>query len=155
MMRIDFYGDWVSDKIGAIKIIRGINLNIKSSDYNLVNFESPIKDTSLPTLKSGPSIQQDADGPRWLKQHGFNVFTLANNHIMDYGEKAARETKATLGDDKCVGIGVGKEAYKPLLLEKMVSRLPSWLWQNCNLAWFMILSLKLTIMVVLGSIIRA
>ena len=118
MMRIDFYGDWVSDKIGAIKIIGGINLNIKNSDYNLVNFESPIKDTSLPTLKSGPSIQQDADGPRWLKQHGFNVFSLANNHIMDFGEKAARETEAALGHEKCVGIGVGKEAYRPLLLEK-------------------------------------
>lgn len=118
MMRIDFYGDWVSDRIGAIKIIGGINLNIKNSDYNLVNFESPIKDTSLPTLKSGPSIQQDADGPRWLKQHGFNVFSLANNHIMDFGEKAARETEATLGHEKCVGIGVGKEAYKPLLLER-------------------------------------
>lgn len=118
MMRIDFYGDWVSDKIGAIKIIGGINLNIKNSDYNLVNFESPIKDTCLPTLKSGPSIQQDADGPRWLKQHGFNVFSLANNHIMDFGEKAARETEATLGHEKCVGIGVGKGAFKPLLLEK-------------------------------------
>lgn len=37
---------------------------------------------------------------------------------MDFGEKAARKTEATLGHEKCVGIGVGKEAYKPLLLEK-------------------------------------
>lgn len=154
MSRLSFYGDFVVQHVSNLEIDGLLGQKIHSSDFNIINFETPIRLSNTPSLKSGPSILQDINAPIWLNQLAFNVFILVNNHWMDYGEKAARETKATLGDDKCVGIGVGNEAYKPLLFGKKASRLPSWLWQNYNLAWFMILSLKLTIMVVLGLIIR-
>lgn len=114
MININFVGDFVicsSVEVSFEKILR-------SSDFNIVNFEAPIKTAYYPNLKSGPSIQQDPSAPLWLKENCFNAFSLANNHIMDFGEKAARKTVAVLGYEKCVGIGEGIEAYKPLLLEK-------------------------------------
>lgn len=114
MIKINFVGDFVINS----RIEMSLDKILSKADFNVVNFEAPIKTALFPNLKSGPSIQQNASAPQWLKEKGFNVFSLANNHIMDFGEKAARETEATLGHEKCVGIGVGKEAYKPLLLER-------------------------------------
>ena len=118
MARLSYYGDFVVRHVSNLEIDGLLGQKIHSSDFNVINFEAPVQSSSPPCLKSGPSIQQNASAPQWLKEKGFNVFSLANNHIMDFGEKAARETEATLGHEKCVGIGVGKEAYKPLLLER-------------------------------------
>lgn len=118
MARLTFYGDFVVRHVSNLEIDGLLGQKIHSSDFNIVNFEAPIQSLNTPSLKSGPSIQQDINAPIWLNQHAFNVFTLANNHMMDYGDMGARETEETLGHEKCVGIGVGKEAYKPLLLEK-------------------------------------
>lgn len=97
---------------------RGLKEVLASGDYNIVNFEAPVRTSGKPCLKSGPSLQQDAEAPAWLSEQGFNVFTLANNHIMDYGEGAARKTVETLGAARCVGLGEGKDAYLPTVLEK-------------------------------------
>lgn len=118
MARLTFYGDFVVRHVSNLEIDGLLGQKIHSSDFNIVNFEAPIQSLNTPSLKSGPSIQQDINAPIWLNQYAFNVFTLANNHMMDYGDMAARETEETLGHEKCVGLGLGKEAYKPLLLEK-------------------------------------
>lgn len=118
MISINIFGDFVVKSISNLTLLPHLRKIIASSDYNVINFEAPVQSSSPPCLKSGPSVLQDVCSPNWLSQNDFNVFSLANNHIMDFGEKAARETEATLGHERCVGIGVGKEAFKPLLLEK-------------------------------------
>lgn len=118
MISINIFGDLVVKSISNLTLLPHLRKIIASSDYNVINFEAPVQSSSPPCLKSGPSVLQDVCSPNWLSQNDFNVFSLANNHIMDFGEKAARETEATLGHERCVGIGVGKEAFKPLLLEK-------------------------------------
>lgn len=114
MVKINFVGDFVINS----RIEMSLDKILSKADFNVVNFEAPIRTALYPNLKSGPSIQQNASAPQWLKEKGFNVFSLANNHIMDYGEKAARKTEAALGHGKCVGIGEGMGAYKPLIQEK-------------------------------------
>ena len=118
MLKINIFGDFVAGSIGGLALSPSLHETVSSADYNIVNFEAPVKTSGKAALKSGPSLQQDAAAPAWLKEQGVDVFTLANNHIMDYGEEAARKTVETLGAAQCLGLGEGKEAYRPLLLEK-------------------------------------
>lgn len=56
-----------------------------------------------------------------IKEAGFDVFCLANNHIGDYGEETLLHTKEFLEQQghKTVGIGENvNEAIKPLFFEK-------------------------------------
>lgn len=67
----------------------GVKEVISSCDYSVVNFESTIPtQDSRPIDKIGShlSAKENAMIPlRWL---GFNMLTMANNHVMDYGETA-------------------------------------------------------------------
>lgn len=112
------FGDFVANSASVISLSGGAKKSLLAADYNIVNFEAPIQNSADPALKSGPSIQQDGSAPMWLKCNGFNVFVLANNHIMDFGEDSARKTVEALGDEWVTGIGVGTDAYQPLILEK-------------------------------------
>jgi poly-gamma-glutamate capsule biosynthesis protein CapA/YwtB (metallophosphatase superfamily) len=55
-----------------------------------------------------------------LKNAGFNVVSIANNHILDYGTKGASETMAALRKNGIVPVGFGmntREAMAPKLIE--------------------------------------
>ena len=59
---------------------------IKSADYSLVNFESPIIEKGFkPIKKCGPNLGCTPDAADALKYAGFSAVTMANNHIFDYG----------------------------------------------------------------------
>jgi poly-gamma-glutamate capsule biosynthesis protein CapA/YwtB (metallophosphatase superfamily) len=56
-----------------------------------------------------------------LKQAGFNVVTLANNHAMDFGEEGMLQTLANLERVGIASCGAGRdldEARKPAILER-------------------------------------
>lgn len=75
--------------------IMDINLKkiVQDSDYSLVNFEAPIKTKlSKPILKTGPVLSQPANSVDVLINEGFKCFTLANNHLRDYGQSAIENT---------------------------------------------------------------
>lgn len=99
----------------------GVVNHYKSADYSVVNYESPATSSSQPILKDGPNLRNPDFTPSLLKQIGFNVFTLANNHLKDYGSQGVLDTI-----ENCVGqdiqfVGAGKnieEAVKPLILTK-------------------------------------
>lgn len=93
---------------------------IKTADLSIVNLECPIVcDGCKPIVKEGPNLKCTEDVLTELKHIGFNTVTLANNHILDYGEKAVQNTI-----DKCkklnintVGAGKNiKDASQPLSL---------------------------------------
>ena len=54
---------------------------------------------------------QNDDAPGFLRNMGFNLFSMANNHAFDWGDKGFLKTKAALGDDG-FGAGTYEEAYK-------------------------------------------
>ena len=61
---------------------------IKNSDLVFVNLETPATNIGKPILKDGPNLRAK---PEWfvpLKEAGFNLIGLANNHFGDYGEEA-------------------------------------------------------------------
>ena len=68
-----------------------------SCDCRIVNFEVPLKpDIELPPRKDERFFQND-DAPEFLRQLGFDLFSIANNHAFDWGDEGYKKTKAALG----------------------------------------------------------
>lgn len=91
---------------------------IKEADYSVCNFEAPIEGAGDPIPKSGPHYFQKKSTIRGLKEQGFNLLALANNHIMDFGDHGLF---GTIEEAQRIGletIGAGSdfiEAYHPLI----------------------------------------
>ena len=95
---------------------------VSDCDYRCCNYEGPCKTSDTKTLtKIGPSISQEISSVERLANAGFNIVSLANNHIMDYGTGALRNTLKIMRDNQVLFAGAGlssAEAYKPLILHK-------------------------------------
>jgi len=92
------------------------------SDYNIVNLECPITQDNANNkiLKTGPHLCTDERICCHLKKININAVTLANNHLLDYGEKGLCDTLNTLQSQNISFVGGGKniaEASKPLFIE--------------------------------------
>ena len=91
---------------------------IQSTDYSIVNFESPIvEDGDAPISKGGPNLRCTAKAVDAIQYAGFNCATLANNHIRDYGSEAVNRTIRLLQENGLDTVGAGKniqEAAKTL-----------------------------------------
>lgn len=93
---------------------------IGQADYAITNLECPLTGASKPIAKTGPALKAKAASVAILKQNGFNVATLANNHIMDYGEEGLKETIRILDHHQIAHLGAGKsdESFETLYLTK-------------------------------------
>ena len=68
---------------------------IKESDFSIVNFESPIAnpDKQQPYIKRGPrNLCSSKNTMECVKEAGFSMIALANNHFHDYGDVGVRQT---------------------------------------------------------------
>lgn len=91
---------------------------ISSADYSVCNFEAPIEGFGKPEPKPGTHLNQKAATISGLKQQGFDLLLLANNHMLDYGKRALEETirKAEKNNLDTLGTGLNTEkAYRPLV----------------------------------------
>lgn len=92
---------------------------IDTSDIVIGNLECAVTDNPTPIQKSGPVLYTRSKAIHALK--GFDVLSLANNHIRDCGDEGvltALETCKNLGI-KTLGAGLNLEAARqPLLIEK-------------------------------------
>jgi len=93
----------------------------QEADLSVTNLESPVIDGGSPIEKTGPALKSPVASLGVLKKAGFELVTLANNHIMDYGEPGLQ---STLDICKSIGIdttGAGsnlEEAKTPFVFEK-------------------------------------
>lgn len=118
MLKLNIVGDFFSPQLNGLQFSQSLKEKLNNADLNVVNFEGPINtNKSVPICKSGPNISQDSDAPVFLKEHGFKLFSLANNHSMDYGGQALDATIKCLNEDCIVGAGLWDEAYKVKILE--------------------------------------
>jgi len=91
---------------------------IQGVDFAICNFEAPIVGYGTPQQKSGPHHSQRKETILGLKQQGFDLLLLANNHMLDYGTEGL---VATISEAKkhgldVVGAGVNSmSAYSPLI----------------------------------------
>lgn len=94
---------------------------MEDADYSIVNLEAPITTCSTPIHKTGPALKTSTQAGVFLKKAGFDLVTLANNHILDYRENGIRDTIEAL--DKLglphVGAGLNVEAAsQPVYIER-------------------------------------
>ena len=97
----------------------GFEKYTNNADYSIVNLECPVTCSEEKIVKTGPNIKsEDPKVFEALKYAQFDLLTLANNHILDYGENGVIDTISsakTYGFDL---IGAGRDltsASEPLL----------------------------------------
>jgi poly-gamma-glutamate synthesis protein (capsule biosynthesis protein) len=93
---------------------------LKNADLVFGNLETPI--TQGPEIPDFEMIFRSNPGTEQaLKQAGFSILSLANNHTLNFGEKGLKDTFNYLENVgiKYVGAGQnGQEAYQPVYIEK-------------------------------------
>lgn len=83
----------------------------EQADVSIINFEFPIVlHAGVPIAKSGPTLQGQPAAVDAVKYAGFNVCTLANNHILDQGTKCCIETRELLENAGIKTVGIGKNS---------------------------------------------
>lgn len=123
-MRLNFFGDFIIPPLFSKKeiiITEPLKYLIHNAHINIINFEAPslpsLKQLPTPIKKSGPHLFQDSNAPKWLSNNGFTHASLANNHIMDYGEDGLRSTfDYTHNELITFGAGSWDKAYKPIII---------------------------------------
>lgn len=82
------------------------------------NFEAPIiPEGATPIVKAGPHVHQYPTAAHAIRQSGFTVASLANNHIYDYGQRGLEHTLAELQGLEIVGAAkTAVDAYQPRIL---------------------------------------
>lgn len=119
-------GDWApirafSDQIlNAPESIYGDLLAVlRESDLRIVNLECPLAADGRPVNKSGAVLRGDPGHVHGLTSVPFEIVTLANNHVFDYGPDAFFETRDLLDQNGIKSTGAGSclaEAEKPLIV---------------------------------------
>ncbi|WPR77826.1 CapA family protein [Algoriphagus sp. NG3] len=94
---------------------------LQSSDFNVFNLEAPILRGGFPIKKVGPVLKNSPELIHFLKKNNLNIASLANNHIMDFGDEGLNSTLKLLRDAGLLTVGGGEDqnqAEQPLILEK-------------------------------------
>ncbi|MBP5366426.1 MAG: CapA family protein [Bacteroidales bacterium] len=128
MIRLSVFGDFgFTNRLPALvtrnesnNILSGVRHLYKDSDVNIVNLEAPLVVRECGKIKKeGPHLKCGSEALMFLKSENFNVLTLANNHIRDYGSIAVDDTINIANQMGFYTVGAGhnkEEASKALTL---------------------------------------
>ena len=103
----------------SAEIMRPVADFIRSADLRFVQWETPTVSKENPIPKSGPNLNSPPETIRIVRDAGFDVALLANNHIGDHGPDGVLETLQCLHQSGMKTVGAGKnleEANRPLAL---------------------------------------
>ena len=124
--------------VGDIMLDRGIKSSVNKNatgDYNWLfqnlaslqtadilfgNLEGPVSDKGS-DLGNLYSFQMDPKTVPVLEQAGFDVLQIANNHLGDWGKKAALDTFARLASSTIVMVGGGQN-YDDAIAVKVIEK---------------------------------
>jgi len=81
---------------------------LSNSDFNLCNFEGPATNGKV-IFSPNVNVVSPYNSINYLKQKGFNVFNLANNHTFDCGFKGFMDTKSNIIKESCLYFGAGDD----------------------------------------------
>lgn len=112
-------GKEMTDAGCAAEIMKPVAEFIRSADLRIVQWETPTVSKENPIPKSGPNLNSDPETIRIVREAGFDIALLANNHIGDHGTEGVLETLKCLHESGMKTVGAGKnleEANRPLAL---------------------------------------
>ena len=104
-MRLNIYGDLTPSESNiehfkngnASAIFGGVQGINNAGDYNIVNLETAVADQLRTVDKSGPQMVAPLKMISVLKDAGFHVLSVANNHAMDNGLESFTEMLKEIG----------------------------------------------------------
>ncbi len=99
---------------------------IHSADVALFDLEGPCTDQGGPMIGKMISMRMPVNAIPALRQVGFHVAVLSNNHMLDYGYVGMDDTLRRLNEAGIIPIGAGHnldEARRPVILERNGLRL--------------------------------
>jgi poly-gamma-glutamate synthesis protein (capsule biosynthesis protein) len=79
------------------------------NDLNVVNLECPLTDAGNGRHKTGPHQKAMPETVKLLAEAGIGLVTMANNHMMDYGQAGVSQTTRLLKDHNMSYIGAGED----------------------------------------------
>lgn len=82
---------------------------IASADIAFANLEYPITMEGVRYTDKEYTFRGDPESLGAIRKAGFNLLSLANNHIMDYGEKGLRDTIRQCRKNRLVFTGAGAD----------------------------------------------
>src|SRR5690606_36954172 len=127
-MKILITGDIVISKPYSFSQISDEIRDVFSqSDYNIVNLEAPVTESTSKILKTGPHLKSEKESTlEVLKALNINLCTLANNHVLDYDEQGVIDTLNFCQKNNIDTVGGGKNkrnASKVFYLQTEVGKI--------------------------------
>lgn len=116
MMRVFICGDIVNRFSNRQFVGQQLQTIIQGADYSIGNFEGTLPFDGI----RGKDMVQDVSTLNSLKEAGFDLLLLSNNHIGDYGYKGFASTVNAIKEAGFDTVGSGfsyEEAYEPLIKE--------------------------------------
>lgn len=101
------------------KIFGDILPLLQQADFTVANLECPLSERGAPAKKTGPCLRGKPSDVQLLKRAGIRAVSLANNHILDYGQDAFSDTLNCLNSSGVQFFGAGanpEEAKAPLIV---------------------------------------
>lgn len=109
---------WGADDLqNAFSGIKGI---VEKCEHAIVNLESPVTDNNSTIMKDGPILKNDNSVFDVIKYCGFDIVTLANNHLKDYECQGVVDTIDKCRKHGLAIVGAGNnlaESRKPFIID--------------------------------------
>lgn len=106
---------------GYDSLFSEISTWLQMPDVTIANLESPITTRDEGDEASNEWLYRASpDAVPALRKAGFDLMTVANNHILDYGVAGLQDTIENLEDEAILTAGAGmseEDAFRPVLME--------------------------------------
>jgi len=100
-------GEHIYQKNGYDYPFDATRKTLLQGDMVIGNLESPITSSGVEFIEKKFRFKADLKAALALKNAGFTHLSLANNHILDYGEDGLRQTLAALDTNSLIYSGAG------------------------------------------------
>lgn len=116
---VSVYGRYANSPV--LNVFSSIATEFESADLSIINLENPLIQAECGKPVEGKCTLRGSTG--WasvLKATGINLVSLANNHMMDYGEEGLYSTMKALESVGLNYVGAGKDkqdANQPVFME--------------------------------------
>jgi len=112
--------NWPSKENTPMTIFADLSAMIRNADLSITNLECPLTLSNAAIKKIGPHLKASPAMASLLRDAGFNLVTLANNHIYDYGQQGLSDTLDALQKNGLPYVGAGlslQDAVKTFFTE--------------------------------------
>ena len=101
-------------RFGPEYVFEPIQPAISAADITIVNLECPLTDEGIRHPTKGIALRGWVTNIAGLAYAGVDIATIANNHIIDYGERGLEETMEILDAADILHTGAGLNEYQAL-----------------------------------------